>query len=63
MATAKGTTLKGRSGGKVDAPGKKHRGAPAPTPGVKHSNLMISNARLRQQHNPRVAPARQGGKG
>jgi hypothetical protein len=39
MATRKAQT--GRSGGKVDAPGKKHRGAPAPTPGIKHSDLMI----------------------
>ncbi len=60
MPTAKGTTRTGRSGGKVDAPGKAHRKAPEPTPGVKKSNLMISNARLRQQRNPSVAPARQG---
>jgi hypothetical protein len=39
MAKTKATA--GRSGGKVDAPGKKHRGAPAATPGVKHSDLMI----------------------
>jgi hypothetical protein len=39
MATRKAQA--GRSGGKVDAPGKKHRGAPAPTPGIKHSDLMI----------------------
>ena len=41
MATQKGKTATGRSGGKVDAPGKKHRKAPAATHGIKHSDLMI----------------------
>lgn len=35
---------KGRSGGKVDAPGKKHRKAPAPQPGVRHSEQSIAKA-------------------
>jgi hypothetical protein len=63
MANRKAMTSAGRSGGKVDAPGKKHRGAPASTAGIKKSNLMIPNATLRKQRNPRVAPARQGGRG
>lgn len=33
---------KGRSGGVVDAPGKRHRPAPPSTPGVKHSDERIS---------------------
>ena len=41
MATRKDKTQTGRSGGKVDAPGKTHRKAPAATPGIKHSDLMI----------------------
>jgi hypothetical protein len=53
MATSKKTTSTasrtGRSGGKVDAPGKKHRGAPAATPGVKHSDLMIPKVTAAQQ--------------
>ena len=32
----------GRSGGKVDAPGKTHRKRPARERGVKHSNQMVS---------------------
>jgi hypothetical protein len=63
MTTRKNTTATGRSGGKVDAPGKAHRGAPAPTPGIKKSNLMIPKANLRKQRNPSVAPARQSGRG
>ena len=63
MATRKDKAPAGRSGGKVDAPGKKHRGAPVSTPGVKKSNLMIPNANLRKQRSPRVAPARQSGRG
>jgi hypothetical protein len=39
----------GRSGGKVDAPGKKHRGAPAATPGIKHSDLMIPKVTAAQK--------------
>jgi hypothetical protein len=38
---AKGKAPAGRSGGKVDAPGKKHRKAPAATSGIKKSDLMI----------------------
>jgi len=39
----------GRSGGKVDAPGKKHR-QPAPrTTSVKHSDLMISKGNASRQ--------------
>ena len=34
----------GRSGGKVDAPGKKHREAPPAVHGVKHSDQKISKA-------------------
>jgi hypothetical protein len=47
MATRKAAT--GRSGGKVDAPGKKHRGAPAATPGIKHSDLMIPKVTAAQK--------------
>lgn len=32
----------GRSGGKVDAPGKKHRKAPEATPGIPHSDQVIA---------------------
>jgi hypothetical protein len=39
----------GRSGGKVDAPGKKHRKPAARTPGVKHSNEMISKGNASRQ--------------
>jgi hypothetical protein len=39
---------KGRSGGKVDAPGKKHR-KPAPRSRVKHSNEMISKGNAARQ--------------
>ena len=39
----------GRSGGKVDAPGKKHRKPAARTPGVKHSNEMISKGNAARQ--------------
>ena len=43
------TTASGRSGGKVDAPGKKHR-KPAPrTRSVKHSNEMISKGNAARQ--------------
>jgi hypothetical protein len=37
-----------RSRGQVDAPGKAHRKAPAPTHGVKHSNLMIPKVKAAQ---------------
>jgi hypothetical protein len=47
MAKSKATA--GRSGGKVDAPGKKHRGAPAATPGIKHSDLMIPKVTAAQK--------------
>jgi hypothetical protein len=36
------TTSKGRSGGKVDAPGKTHRKAPAQARSVKHSDEKIA---------------------
>jgi hypothetical protein len=47
---AKATTATaGRSGGKVDAPGKKHR-KPAPRTGsVKHSNQMIAKGNASRQ--------------
>jgi hypothetical protein len=38
----------GRSGGKVDAPGKKHR-KPAPSRRVKHSNEMIAKGNAARQ--------------
>jgi hypothetical protein len=37
---------RGRSGGVVDAPGKKHRGPMPSTPGVKHSDEQIAKGRL-----------------
>jgi hypothetical protein len=37
---------RGRSGGVVDAPGKKHRGPVPSTPGVKHSDERIAKGRL-----------------
>jgi len=39
----------GRSGGKVDAPGKKHRKAAAPKRGVKHSNQMLAKSKSARQ--------------
>lgn len=38
----------GRSGGKVDAPGKKHRTPPARARGVKHSDETISKVKAAQ---------------
>jgi hypothetical protein len=38
----------GRSGGVVDAPGKKHRGPMPSVRGVKHSDQRIAKARLRK---------------
>jgi len=38
-----------RSGGKVDAPGKKHRQPAPPARSVKHSDLMISKANASRQ--------------
>ena len=38
-----------RSGGKVDAPGKKHRKPAARTRSVKHSNQMISKGKASRQ--------------
>ena len=49
MATRKDKTPTGRSGGKVDAPGKTHRKAPAATPGIKHSDLMIPKVTAAQK--------------
>lgn len=40
---------RGRSGGKVDAPGKKHRKAPAVARGVKHSDQKIAKANAARQ--------------
>ena len=39
----------GRSGGKVDAPGKTHRKAPARAPAVKKSDQMIPKAKAARQ--------------
>ena len=36
----------GRSGGIVDAPGKKHRKAPPSTPGTKHSDTRIAKMKV-----------------
>ena len=49
-AAAKGKTKAGasRSGGKVDAPGKKHR-KPAPRARVKHSDQMIAKENASRQ--------------
>jgi hypothetical protein len=48
-ASTRTTKAAGRSGGKVDAPGKKHR-QPAPrTRSVKHSDLMISKGNASRQ--------------
>jgi hypothetical protein len=50
---ARATTTKpptaARSGGKVDAPGKKHRKPAARTRSVKHSNQMISKGKASRQ--------------
>ena len=47
--TKPATATRGRSGGKVDAPGKKHR-KPAPhTRSVKHSDEMISKGNAARQ--------------
>ena len=40
----KAKTARSRSGGKVDAPGKKHRKAPVAARGVNHSDQKISKA-------------------
>lgn len=48
---------RGRSGGKVDAPGKKHRKAPPATPGIKHSDLMIPKVTAAQK----IRKGRRGG--
>ena len=49
MATRHDKTPAGRSGGKVGAPGKTHRKAPVPTPGIKHSDLMIPKVTAAQK--------------
>ena len=46
----------GRSGGKVDAPGKKHRKAPRQRRGVKHSEQAIAKVTSLKQ----VRPPRRG---
>jgi hypothetical protein len=43
---------KGRSGGKVDAPGKKHRKAPELLHGVKHSDEKIAKALAARRMQP-----------
>jgi transcription elongation factor len=42
------TGATGRSGGKVDAPGKTHRKPPAGARGIKHSNEMIPKLKAAQ---------------
>jgi hypothetical protein len=42
----------GRSGGRVDAPGKKHRKAPARRRGVKHSDQTIAKIEAVKQTRP-----------
>jgi hypothetical protein len=37
---------RGRSGGVVDAPGKKHRKAPPSTPGTRHSDTRIAKMKV-----------------
>jgi len=39
-----GVRASGRSGGVVHAPGKRHRRAPAPVRGIKHSDETIAKA-------------------
>jgi putative hydrolase len=39
----------GRSGGKVDAPGKQHRGAPTSTRGIKKSDLVVPKLKLAKE--------------
>ena len=53
-ATVRANT--GRSGGKVDAPGKKHRRAPRQRRGVKHSEQAIAKVTSLKQ----VRPPRRG---
>ena len=53
-ATVRANT--GRSGGKVDAPGKKHRKAPRQRRGVKHSEQAIAKVTSLK----RVRPPRRG---
>jgi hypothetical protein len=43
-----GPAATGRSGGKVDAPGKTHRKPPSPTRGVKHSDETIPKVKALQ---------------
>jgi hypothetical protein len=44
--SGKKTSGPGRSGGKVDAPGKKHRAPMPPVHGLKHSDERIAKLRL-----------------
>jgi hypothetical protein len=46
--TTRATAAKGRSGGKVDAPGKTHRKAPAALHGIKHSDETIPKLKAAQ---------------
>ena len=48
-AAAGKTGSRGRSGGKVDAPGKAHRKAPPRTRSVKHSDQTISKTKAARQ--------------
>jgi hypothetical protein len=48
-SVAAGKAGTGRSGGKVDAPGKAHRKAPPRTRSVKHSDQTISKTRAARQ--------------
>ena len=48
QAPARAKPAAGRSGGKVDAPGKTHRKAPEATPGIKHSDQMIPKVKAAQ---------------
>jgi hypothetical protein len=45
-ARAADATPRSRSGGIVDAPGKKHRKAPPSTPGTKHSDTRIAKMKV-----------------
>src|SRR5262245_14802798 len=47
-----GADVRPRSGGHVDAPGKKHRKAPARRSGIKHSDQAIAKVTSRKQTRP-----------
>jgi hypothetical protein len=52
VGRANGADGRPRSGGHVDAPGKKHRKAPARRRGVKHSEQAIAKVTSRRQTRP-----------